>query len=191
MDTPSKGDLLDNLSDIILNNAHNPRTLASRTLEWMRLQAKARAIALWREDAEGHRALEFGLELDQEVLTNAETLWLARDGGPPAVVTVSGTLAVFIPTRGFPDSWTHLDGIEVDSIDAEEVAMSAAVAVKALRKVRGSPRLASELQAEELRSTLHRYEWNVSRVARARGVTRKTIYDQMARFGIARQHVPK
>jgi len=46
-----------------------------------------------------------------------------------------------------------------------------------------------DLEREQLRHQLDESEWNVARVARARGVTRPTIYHWMERLGIERRHV--
>lgn len=44
---------------------------------------------------------------------------------------------------------------------------------------------------DQLLRALNEREWNVARVARDLGVTRRTIYLRMGRFDIARQHIPK
>jgi len=38
---------------------------------------------------------------------------------------------------------------------------------------------------------LEKHEWNIAQVARLMGVTRATIYNRIAKLGIARRHVPK
>ena len=38
---------------------------------------------------------------------------------------------------------------------------------------------------------LNEREWNVARVARDLGVTRRTVYLRMSKYDIARQHIPK
>jgi DNA-binding NtrC family response regulator len=43
----------------------------------------------------------------------------------------------------------------------------------------------------QLMSLLERNEWNVAKVARIMGVTRRTVYMRLASFGIERRHVPK
>jgi Bacterial regulatory protein, Fis family len=50
---------------------------------------------------------------------------------------------------------------------------------------------ALQFQREQLVLLLERHEWNIARVARVKGVTRLTIYEQMKRWGIERQKVPK
>lgn len=46
-------------------------------------------------------------------------------------------------------------------------------------------------QRDQLLRALNEREWNVARVARDLGVTRRTVYLRMARFQIARQHIAK
>jgi hypothetical protein len=46
-------------------------------------------------------------------------------------------------------------------------------------------------QRSLLATLLERHEWNIARVARALGLTRRTIYLRMEKYGIRRKHVPK
>jgi transcriptional regulator with GAF, ATPase, and Fis domain len=48
-----------------------------------------------------------------------------------------------------------------------------------------------DMQREKLLLLLNRNEWNISRVARLMGVTRRTIYMRLARHKIPREKVPK
>lgn len=50
---------------------------------------------------------------------------------------------------------------------------------------------AVQFQREQLVLLLERHEWNIARVARAKGVARLTIYEQMKRWGIERLKVSK
>jgi transcriptional regulator with GAF, ATPase, and Fis domain len=50
---------------------------------------------------------------------------------------------------------------------------------------------AAQFQREQLVLLLERHEWNIARVARAKGVTRLTIYEQMRRWRIERRKVVK
>ena len=50
---------------------------------------------------------------------------------------------------------------------------------------------AAQFQREQLLLLLERHEWNIARVARAKGVTRLTIYEQMRRWDIERRKVTK
>lgn len=49
----------------------------------------------------------------------------------------------------------------------------------------------AQFEREQLHLLLDRHEWNIARVARAKGVTRLTIYEQMRRWGIERRKVAK
>ena len=48
-----------------------------------------------------------------------------------------------------------------------------------------------DLEREKLLLLLNRNEWNIARVSRLMGVTRRTIYLRLTRYGVARQKVPK
>jgi predicted DNA-binding protein (UPF0251 family) len=48
-----------------------------------------------------------------------------------------------------------------------------------------------ELERHRLIELLKRNEWNLARVARVLGVTRRTVYMRLKRYDIARQKVPK
>jgi hypothetical protein len=48
-----------------------------------------------------------------------------------------------------------------------------------------------QFQREQLLLLLERNEWNIARVARLKGVTRLTVYDQMRRWGIERLKMAK
>jgi GAF domain-containing protein len=48
-----------------------------------------------------------------------------------------------------------------------------------------------DLEREKLLLLLNRNEWNIARVARLMGVTRRTIYMRLQRYNIPRERVPK
>ena len=48
-----------------------------------------------------------------------------------------------------------------------------------------------QVARQHLLTLLERNEWNIARVARLLGVTRRTIYLRLERYNIARKHVPK
>ena len=48
-----------------------------------------------------------------------------------------------------------------------------------------------EQSRDRLVTLLHRNEWNIARVARLMGVTRRTIYLRLQRYNIPRERVPK
>jgi transcriptional regulator with GAF, ATPase, and Fis domain len=48
-----------------------------------------------------------------------------------------------------------------------------------------------DMEREKLLLLLNRNEWNIARVARLMGVTRRTIYLRLARYNIPRERIPK
>ncbi len=188
--TMNPGAFIQDLAGILLD-AHSPRQAAARTLQWLLTDVKARSIALWRSEPDATLSLELGIEVDEVTLTSTRGLWQRRGEGAFRE-PISGTSAVLIPTRDFDDSWAYVDGIDPMSVDADKVADGAAVAVKAVRRGPATMgRLPSDLRREELIATLRLHEWNIARVARVKGVTRKTIYDWLAKYDIPREHIPK
>jgi hypothetical protein len=49
----------------------------------------------------------------------------------------------------------------------------------------------AEIERRRLLAALQRHEWNIARVARLIGVTRRTVYLRLKRYNIDRQRVPK
>src|SRR5437016_6253274 len=49
----------------------------------------------------------------------------------------------------------------------------------------------AEIERQRLMAALERHEWDIARVARLIGVTRRTIYLRLKRYKIHRQRVPK
>ena len=67
------------------------------------------------------------------------------------------------PRRGSPDAWeTYLERTPVEDMEREKLLL-----------------------------LLNRNEWNIARVARMMGVTRRTVYLRLQRYNIPRERVPK
>ena len=86
------------------------------------------------------------------------------------------------------------DGIELKSPDV--VALAAALKTAREHPFRVDADdleivTGAEIERQRLLSTLERHEWNIARVARLIGVTRRTIYLRLRRYKIDRQRVPK
>jgi len=73
------------------------------------------------------------------------------------------------------------------------IALAAAVKVARERPAReeSEPLVGAEIERQRLVAALERHEWNIARVARLVGVTRRTIYLRLKRYKIDRQRVPK
>jgi transcriptional regulator with GAF, ATPase, and Fis domain len=79
--------------------------------------------------------------------------------------------------------------------DGRVFGTAIAQAVRAADANGGPVRLPEASPTEEaklqLLSLLERNEWNLAKVARLMGVTRRTVYLRLRSFGIERRHVPK
>lgn len=79
--------------------------------------------------------------------------------------------------------------------DSHVFSAAIAQAVRAadgLATARPSPELGpAEATRLQLLSLLERNDWNIARVARLLGVTRRTVYMRLRSFGIERRRVPK
>jgi len=178
----------------ILLDSNSPRDAASRTLAYLLQRSRARSISLWRLE-EDSIALEMSVDADEDTIRGARTLWgSSRAAGADPGASVRGERSILVPTHGVSDSWAYLDGVDPGTVGVDQTSTGAAVAVKALRRTRvGGGRMEDfqALRREELIATLNLYEWNIARVSRAKGVTRKTIYDWLGKLNIPRQYVPK
>jgi hypothetical protein len=184
------------LTDIapLLLEAASPRDASRRTLEWLLLHSRARSIALWRADGDD-LALEISIGADAETLSGARALWALRD--PEALEAgrpIADGQTLLIGTRP-AGTLVYIDGVDPKAVDLESLVDGAAVAAIALRRGPGGNGMGATsgtaLRREELVATLRLNEWNIARVARVKGVTRKTIYDWLARYNIPRERVPK
>jgi hypothetical protein len=179
----------------LLLGSSTPRDAAERTLRWIKEEYSARSVSLW-QNRDGALVLELSLGLDADAMAGAAALFASN---PNAIVRgepiVDGS-QVLIParSRGF---CIYLDSVDARRIDLAIAAEGATVAVNALRRKattqqRRPGRLGSEEMArDELIATLRLHEWNLARVARVKGVTRKTIYDWLEKYRIPRERVRK
>jgi transcriptional regulator of acetoin/glycerol metabolism len=103
-----------------------------------------------------------------------------------------GELLVSIDGEQGTHHLLYVDGVLGDRRDLEAVQTYARVALRALRHPgTGGPRLSEDAKRNQLVSLLRFHEWNIARVARARNVTRKTIYEWLKKFKISRERVQK
>lgn len=112
------------------------------------------------------------------------------------VVSASGF--ALAPVNGDGDSnlgWVYLENPK--SVDAKEMKpflLGMAKAVGVLGESAGA-RIPSVNRADANRANILRIleenDWNIARVSRELGVTRRTLYMRLAAFGIARKKVPR
>jgi len=181
------------VADLLLG-ASNPREAAKRTLDWLAGHLKARSVSLWRFEGQEFM-LEMGCVVDQRTIRGASELWSRgadelRQGRP-----LIDRQSALIPTQ-VADSYLYLDGVDPQRLDLETAADGATVAVMALHReglplADDGPSGVQGPRRDDLVATLRVHEWNLARVARVKGVTRKTIYDWMRKYEIPREHVRK
>jgi Bacterial regulatory protein, Fis family len=185
------------LADIasLLLDASSPLDASRRVLSYLVEHNEARSVALWRVTEGEEPVLEMGMGVSQETIVSTRSAWSRDSATLLAGQTVIEEDRALIPTK-VPGALVSLDGIDPKRLDAATVADAAAVALKALHRDEFNSRshgLLSMhgLRREELIATLRLHEWNIARVARVKGVTRKTIYEWLTRYNIPRERIPK
>jgi hypothetical protein len=172
------------VADILLDSQGYPREAARRIIEWLLSYTKARSVSLWR-DGESP-ALVLGCGIDQGTIATVDALWPERSDRP-----AMGDRIMMLPVRG-GDAYLLLEGVDTKRIDVNTAASMGAVASKAMARTDLDGREARSPEngrRDELLASLTLHEWNIARVARAQGVTRKTIYEWMAKYAIRRERV--
>jgi hypothetical protein len=177
--------------------ADDPRRQARRLLQHVATRSKAKAVAI--VNVEGDELASFVGEVPLSRLTALQLVWKAE-----AKALRAGTPAVGRDYRVLPLMDRHeLIGIlfveggsGVEMRSASVMALAAALKAARERPVaedREEPAAihGAEIERHRLLASLERYEWNVSRVARLIGVTRRTVYLRMERYKIDRRRVPK
>jgi predicted DNA-binding protein (UPF0251 family) len=140
-------------------------------------QASLERLSLGRSTVAAQRLL---LQRGEAVVADGITLLpLTRDGGLVGVVLLEG------------------GSLSLESTDLILTAIVAAVMVAMAPRPLGGDLdqfvgiRSDEVERHRLVELLKRNEWNLARVARVLGVTRRTVYMRLKRYDIARQKVPK
>lgn len=150
-------------------------------------------MAIWR--AEGvELSLEISVAADEQTIEGARALWARSRASLAEGRPATGDSAILLPIQP-AGSYLYLDGVDPRMLDLAVAADGGGVAVMALRRLRSGAGRAGTVATgdvrEELLSALRLHEWNVARVARVKGVTRKTIYDWLQKYNIPRERVRK
>jgi hypothetical protein len=178
---------IDTIADLLLSG--DARAAAKNTLAWILDQNRARCVSLWSV-VDGRLRLALSVALDQDAIANAEKVWSEHRRSLEAGNPFEGQGVLVVPVE--TEDGRHLvalDGLTGKAAHVESIVRFARVAVKALARggTAHAARSVEDVRREELIALLVHEEWNIARVARRRGVTRKTIYDWMSRFGIERE----
>jgi hypothetical protein len=180
------------VADILLDSQGRPREAARRVLEWLLNYLRARSVSLWTE-AGGIPSLSLGTAVDQETMAFAASLWIDEAAAIAAGGPVVRGERILLPVRG-GGAYLLLEGIDTRRADLDVSASMGAVVAKALARTdlrENEIRTVHSVKRDDLLAALALHEWNIARVARAKRVTRKTIYDWLARYQISRERVAK
>jgi hypothetical protein len=190
----------------------DPRQFLSELLTTARTIADARGIAAFAR-AQGELKLALSIELDQSTLDAASLLWArhreALASGQTVPVVVGSGVAHGLPVR----SGDHLVGLLVATTAgpltpeaAKSLADLATLAASALQApdpaVSPVPAQmpapqsaiaaylgrtpAEDVLRDQMLGLLTANEWNIARVARLLGITRRTVYQRLERWGLER-----
>jgi len=191
--------------------AGDPRGAADRTLAFLVSLNKARGAAVFALDGE-RLTLFTGRGFDVEAVSTVQSAWsnhraklqsgqVLRDTDGRASYVVAplsdggSVVALLYLDVAAAGEWT---GLDVSSLTAFGVAIAHAVIAAVSAPPQPSPVHAylsqtsdEEIARERLLLLLVQNEWNISRVARLMGVTRRTIYLRLQRHNIVREKVRK
>jgi hypothetical protein len=183
--------------------SQDPRRAADGALGLLIRHLRADGAACFR--VQGERVVLFAARaLDQLALDRVASTWDdARDAVLAGQVYDAETSFAIVPI-GPPAAVSGLLYLGADRglvLDAEALEHLLPLLRTALEAAPNGGRApldayiertpAVQFQREQLLLLLERHEWNIARVARAKGVTRLTIYEQMRRWGIERRKVTK
>lgn len=191
--------------------AGDPRGAADRILAFLLSLNKARGAAVFALD--GDRLTLFtGRGFELEAVTTVQNAWTSQrdDLEKGEILRQSDTRAssVVVPLmdEGTVVALLYLDvaaetewkSLDASSLTAFGVAIAQAVIAASSGAPEPSPVQAylsqtsdDEIARERLLLLLVQNEWNISRVARLMGVTRRTIYLRLQRHNIVREKVRK
>jgi hypothetical protein len=198
-------DYIDGFADLVVPN--DPDAFRQRLLATVVASFEARHVALFSVDA-GRLRLAASSAIDQGTLDRADSIWRHRFAGsdvrkPIVEPARSGQLGVVAIPVAAPEGLLYVEA-EKSPGEGEPGALQrlADLAAIALREAWSGPvraratgylRQATEedLLRDKLLLSLQEHEWNIARVARLLGVTRRTIYLRLERWSIERRKVAK
>ena len=192
--------------------AGDPRGAADRTLDFLISLNKARGAAVFALD--GDRLNLFtGRGFDVETVATVQGVWTDHRAELAAgqILQASNARATYavapLIEKGSVVALLYLDvatgrgewaALDTGSLSAFGVAIAQAVIAAASASPALSPVQAylsqtsdEEIARERLLLLLVQNEWNIARVARIMGMTRRTIYHRLQRHNIVREKVRK
>ena len=191
--------------------AGDPRGAADRTLDFLLSLNRARGAAVFAVDGE-RLTLFTGRGFDVGAVNAVQEAWASRRSELAAgrVLRDANARADYavapLVEGGSVVALLYLDviaGADWSALDTSSLAAFGVAIAQAVIAAASAPPAPSAIQAylsqtsdediarERLLLLLAQNEWNISRVARLMGVTRRTIYLRLQRHKIARERVPK
>lgn len=177
--------------------ADDPRRQAGKLLDHVaaRCKAKAAAVVTVADDD----LTSFAGEVPLSRLTALQRLWKAEAKDLRAGRPVGGGDYRALPLMDGHELTGLLfveGGAGVEMKNPAVIALAAALKAARERPARrGAPEAGAvegaEVERRRLLAALDRHEWNIARVARLVGVTRRTIYLRLQRYKIDRRRIPK
>lgn len=213
-----EADLIDQFTDIVLG-AHRARQLGERTLEVILAMTRGRAAAIFRPQKDAV-TLFASRGIDQSVLDAMQSIWKAqrellengqsvcspdrrgeRTGGFEHAVAI-------VPVREadvlLALLWVDSDRPDFNpSAQAPRLVRFARLIARAVQPTDSGAEErevwqeylertpVEDMEREKMLLLLERNEWNIARVSRLMGVTRRTVYLRLARYQIPRQKIRK
>jgi transcriptional regulator with GAF, ATPase, and Fis domain len=178
--------------------ADDPKGQARKLLDHVVARCKARTAAVVTVDSDD--LASFSGEVPLSRLTALERLWKAEARDLRAGRPVLGNDYSIVPLMDGKELTGLLfveGGTTLEPRNTAVAALAAALKAARERLARADradgaeAAVGGDIERRRLVAALDRHEWNIARVARLAGVTRRTIYLRLKRYNIDRQRVPK
>ena len=181
-----------------------PKSQVDRTLLILSSMNGAREAAVFAVSG-GRLSLFASSGVTQAALDRVQTVWVSRrkvlGGGRP--VRLDSAFVAPLSTEGEMVGLLYLDRRDLTTCPDDDFARLERIVARAMRAL--APQLVGrgiwtsvleqtplqEIVRDQMLLLLDRHEWNIARVARELGVTRRTIYLRLARWGIERRKIPR
>lgn len=178
--------------------ADDPRGQALRLLDHVASRCRAKAVAVVTVAADDLGS--FAGEVPLSRLTALQTLWKSEAKGLRAGRRVVRDGYRVLPLMDGPGltGLLFIEGaVGVEVTNPAVIALTAALKAARARPLsddgvfEAGALSGGEIERRRLLAALERHEWNIARVARLMGVTRRTVYLRLKRYKIDRRRVPK
>lgn len=170
-----------------LANPQDKRELAQKTLELMMVLCRAKVGIVYRCVA-GKTDMFASQGAYQQILDLAIADWRYADGTAPIIH--GGRTFLFLPCArdGEMIGFAYLADPEI-ALPPARLKVLLEVLTEATVLGQAEPEAETQSARDRLLWLLRQNDWNIARVARLEGVTRKTIYDWLEKYQIPREKV--